>query len=93
MLEHGQLYHKRSTDTTFTELNKQNGDSVEILFTKTKVLFAETKELHKPGNVYCSIKVKRDSTTKELAWLTSKESSPESVKDLYKELMNLVNLK
>lgn len=93
LLENGQLYHKRSTDTTFTELSKQNADSIKILFAKTKVLFAETQELHKPGNMYYFIKIRHDSTTKELVWGNSKENSPASVKDLYKELMNLVNLK
>lgn len=93
LLENGRLYHKRSTDTTFTELSKQNADSIKILFAKAKVLFAEIKEFHKPGNMYYFIKIKDDSTTKELTWSTSKESSPASVKDLFKELMNLVNLK
>lgn len=93
LLENGRLYHKRSTDTTFIELGKQNTDSVKILFAKTKVLFNETKELHEPGNMYYFIKLKQDSTTKELVWGASKETSPAKVKDLYKEFMNLVNLK
>lgn len=93
LLENGRLYHKRSTDTTFIELGKQNTDSVKILFAKTKVLFNETKELHEPGNMYYFIKFRQDSATKELVWGASKETSPAKAKDLYKELMNLVNLK
>lgn len=93
LLENGRLYHKRSTDTTVTELDKQNSESVKILFAKTKVLFDETKELHEPGNMYYFIKLQHDSTTTELVWGASKETSPARVKDLYKELMNLVNLK
>jgi len=91
LLENGQLYHKRSIDTVFTELGKQNSDSVKILFAKTKVLFDETKDFREPGNVYYFIKLKQDSTTTEIVWGASKETSP--AKELYKELMNLVNLK
>jgi len=93
LLENGRLYHKRSTDTSFTELDKQNSESVKLLFAKTRVLFDETKELHEPGNMYYFIKFKQDSVTKEIVWGASKETSPAKVKDLYKELMNLVNLK
>lgn len=93
LLENGRFYHKQSTDTTFTELNKQNFDSVKIIFAKTKGLFNEIKELHEPGNKYYFIKIKHDSTTKELVWGASKENSQAKAKDLYKELMNLVNFK
>lgn len=93
LLENGQLYHKRSIDTVFTELGKQNSDSVKMLFAKTKVLFDETKGFREPGNVYYFIKFKQDSTTNEIVWGTSKETFPAKAKELYKELMNLVNLK
>lgn len=93
LLENGRFYHKQSTDTTFTELNKQNFDSVKIIFAKTKGLFNEIKELYEPGNKYYFIKIKHDSTTKELVWGASKENSQAKAKDLYKELMNLVNFK
>lgn len=93
LLENGRLYHKKSTDTVFTELSKQNTDSVKILFAKTKVLFDETKGFREPGNMYYFIKFKQDSATSEIVWGASKETSPAKAKDLYKELMNLVNLK
>lgn len=93
LLENGRLYHKKSTDTIFTELGKQNSDSVKILFDKTRVLFTETKGFREPGNMYYFIKFKHDSTTNEIVWGASKETLPAKVKDLYKELMNLVHLK
>lgn len=93
LLENGRLYHKKSTDTVFTELGKQSNDSVKILFAKTKVLFDETKSFREPGNMYYFIKFKQDSATSEIVWGASKETSPAKAKDLYKELMNLVNLK
>ena len=93
LLENGRLYQKRNTDTTFTELNKQNSESVKLIFAKTNHLFDETKELHEPGNKYIFIKIKHDSTSKELVWGASKDSSLARAKELYKELMNLVNLK
>lgn len=93
LLENSRLYHTKSTDTTFTELGKQNSDLVKLLFDKTKVLFEETKDFHEPGNIYYFIKFKQDSVTKEIVWGASKESSPAKAKDLYKELMNLINLK
>ncbi len=93
LLENGRLYHKKSTDTTFIEISKENTDSVKILFAKTKVLFDEIKAFREPGNVYYFIKFKQDSVIDEIVWGASKETSPAKAKDLYKELMNLVNLK
>lgn len=93
LLENGRLYHKKSTDTSFVELGKQNTDSVKILFAKTKVLFKDYKDFRESGNMYYFIKFKQDSITDEIVWGASKENSPAKAKDLYKELMNLVNLK
>ena len=93
LLENGKAYFKKSTDSAFTELGKKNIDSVKVLFAKTKVLFEEVKDFHEPGNMYYFIKFKQDSTTKELVWGDSKENTPQKAKELYKELMNLVNLK
>ena len=93
LLENGRLYHKKSTDTTFKEISIENTDSVKILFAKTKVLSEDKKGFHEPGNVYYFIKFKHDSVTDEIVWGTAKENTPAKAKDLYKELMNLVNLK
>jgi hypothetical protein len=97
LLENKRLYHKKSTDTSFTKLGRQNGDTVKLLFDKTNVLMADTNALHNPGNMYYFIKLKDKNKTQELIWGGAKENADESIlqkaKDLYKELMNLVNLK
>lgn len=97
LLENKRLYHKKSTDTSFTELGKQNADTVKQLFAKTKVLFKDSVALHNPGNMYYFIKFKDKNQTQELIWGGAKENADETIlqkaKDLYKELMNLVNLK
>ena len=93
LLENKKLYHKRSTDSTFTELGKQNTDTVRILFGKIKVLFEDTTTFHKPGNIYYFIKLRKESHSQEIIWGGSKENTPIKAKELYKELMNLVNLK
>ncbi len=93
LLENGQLYHKKSTDTSFSELSKQDTNSVKILFAKTKILLETNKGFREPGNMYYFIKFKHDSVTNEIIWGASKEITPAKAKDLYKELMNLVHLK
>ena len=98
LLENKKLYHKRSTDSVFAELGKQNNETVRILFDKTKVLFEDTTALHNPGNMYYFIKFRNDKQTQEIVWGGSKENINnddllQKTKDLYKELMNLVNLK
>lgn len=98
LLENKKLYHKKSNDTTFTELGKQNADTTKLLFSKAVTLFEDTTTLHQPGNVYYFIKFRNGNKTQEMVWGSSKENTPTSdirqkAKDLYKELMNLVNLK
>jgi hypothetical protein len=92
------MYHKKSTDTIFTELSNQNSDTVKILLDKTKVLFDDTTALHNPGNMYYFIKFRDGNKTQEIVWGGSKENTTnddlfQKTKDLYKELMNLVHLK
>jgi hypothetical protein len=97
LLENKRLYHKKNTDTSFAKLGKQNADSVNLLFAKTKALMADTNALHNPGNMYYFIKLKDKNKTQEVTWGGAKENADESIlqkaKELYKELMNLVNLK
>ena len=98
LLENKKLYHKKSIDTVFSELGKQNADTVKILLGKTKVLFEDTTAFHNPGNMYYFIKFRKDNKTQEIVWGGSKENITnddilQKTKDLYKELMNLVNLK
>lgn len=98
LLENKKLYHKKSTDSIFTELGKQNSDTIKLLFDKTKVLFEDTTALHNPGNMYYFIKFRKGNKTQEIVWGGSKENITnddilQKAKDLYKELMNLVNLK
>jgi hypothetical protein len=98
LLENKKLYHKKNTDSVFIELGKQNSDTAKILFSKTKVLFEDTTALHNPGNMYYFIKFRKDNKTQEIVWGGAKEDDTkdailQKAKDLYKELMNLVNLK
>lgn len=93
LLENGKLYRKQKADIVYIDLGKQKLDSVKLLFTKTKVLFENNELLHEPGNIYYFIKFKKDSTQKEIVWgSVNKKPTPE-VKELYNELMNLVDLK
>ena len=98
LLENKKLYHKKSTDSIFSELGKQNRDTVKLLFDKAKVLFADTTTLHNPGNMYYYLKFRNGKQTQEIVWGGSKENTInddllQKTKDLYKELMNLVHLK
>ncbi|WP_238803757.1 hypothetical protein [Emticicia aquatica] len=93
LLENGQLFHKKSTDSVFGELKKQKKDSVKLLFDKTKVLFDEVKDFQEPGNTYYFIKWENETSQSKIIWGASKENTPIAAKELYKELMNLVNLK
>ena len=93
LLENGKLFQKHKTDTLYIALGKQKLDSVKMLFTKTKALFDINQNFHEPGNMYYFIKFKEESTQKEIIWgSTDKKPKPE-VKELYNELMNLVDLK
>ena len=98
LLENKKLYHKKNTDSTFTDLGKQNMNTVKLLFVKTKVLFADTTTMHNPGNRYYFLKFSNNKQTKEIVWGGSKENITnddllQKAKDLYNELMNLVHLK
>jgi hypothetical protein len=93
LLENGKLYQKHKTDTVFVELGRQKLDSVKLIFSKTKVLFDTNEDFHEPGNMYYFIKFKKDSTIKEVVWGSSDKKPKPEVKELYKELMNLVDLK
>lgn len=93
LLKNGRLFHKPSISTTFTEIGKIKSDSIKLLFDKTKVVLEENKGFREPGNIYYFIKIMHESSTEEIIWGASKETSPLKAKDLYKELMNLVNLK
>lgn len=93
LLENGRLYKKNKTDSNYLDLGKQKLDSVKILFAKTKVLFEHNKAFHEPGNTYYFIKFRHDATTNEIVWGASKENTPTEAKELYKELMNFVDLK
>lgn len=93
LLENGKLYRKHNADTVYIELGKQKLDSVKILFTKTKALFENNGLLHEPGNISYFIKLKKDSTINEIVWGSTNKKPSSEVKELYNELMNLVDLK
>ena len=93
LLENGKLYRKNKADTVYVELSKQKNNSVKLIFTKTKVLFETNEDFHEPGNMYYFIKFKKDSTIKEIILGSTNKKPTTEVKELYNELMNLVNLK
>ncbi len=96
LLENKKLYHRTSAATEFSELGKQKADTVKLLFGKTKVLFADTTTFHSPGNRYYFIKYHTQNHIQTIVWGGSDANIPMEVlqkaKDLYKDLMNLVNL-
>lgn len=98
LLENKKLYHKKSTATAYIHLGKQNPDTIKLLFTKTATLFEDTISLHQPDNIYYFIKFQDGNKIKEMVWGSSNGNAQtkeitQKAKDLYKELMNLVNLK
>ena len=93
LLENRKLYHKRGTDSLFVALDRKEATEVKLIFDKARSLFGETKDFREPGNIYYFIRFKQDTITNEIVWGSSKENTPQKAKELYKELMNLVNLK
>jgi len=92
LLENRRFFHKKSTDSTFSELQKQDSKVTKQLFEKSRVLFNEVKDLNEPGNLYYFIRFQKEGKTQKIIWGSSKGNVPEKAKDLYKELMNLVHL-
>lgn len=95
LLENAKLFYKQNRDSTFTDLGKQNADTTKLLFAKTITLFTDTTTLHQPGNTYYFIKLRKGNKTQEMVWGNNAATDDlvQKAKDLYKELMNLVNLK
>ncbi len=94
LLENTKLFYKQNRDSVFTDLGKQNADTTKLLFAKTRALFADTTLFHQPGNTYYFIKLQKGNKTQEMIWgnNVATDEIVQKAKDLYKELMNLVNL-
>ncbi|WP_338873155.1 FAD-binding oxidoreductase [Spirosoma sp. SC4-14] len=91
LLENGQLFGRRSHDTTFTFLAKQTTTNTKRIFSKVEnsCKIKKTRFDH-PGNVYTFVQWRKGKTSYKVTWGATGKKAPSNYPKFYNSFMAMI---
>ncbi|WP_460978438.1 FAD-binding oxidoreductase [Spirosoma knui] len=91
LLDNGQLFGRRSSDSLYTSLGRQTATATKRVFTTVeKTCKIKTTKFNKPGNLYTFVQWRKGKETYRVAWGAPGTTVPERYPTFYRSFLKMI---